>query len=177
MTTLRTLAAAVLLAAVSTPAAAQTPVKLLDYTTNAPAGWTPAKPTSSMRLAQYTVPNMEGMVTAEVVVYFFGVGQGGTVESNLERWKGQFSNPDNSPVYEKVTQETGAAFPITVAEYRGTYARGVGAGDAAAAKPGQSLIAVVAETPRGTLFFQLFGATASVTEQRAALLGMVKGLK
>jgi mannitol-specific phosphotransferase system IIBC component len=63
-----------------------------------------------------------------------------------------------------------------VAEYRGTYARGVGAGDDAAAKPGQSLIAVIAETPKGTIFFQLFGSTANVTAQRAALVTFVRSM-
>ena len=34
---------------------------------------------------------------AEVVVYFFGKGQGGNVDANLARWKGQFSTSDGSP--------------------------------------------------------------------------------
>jgi hypothetical protein len=177
MPSLRQLAGAVLFAAVSLPVAAQAPVKFLEYTTNIPRGWEVVKPTSSMRLGQYTIRDMEGLASAEVVVYFFGVGQGGTVESNLARWKGQFSNPDHSPVYEKVSKEIGTPFPVTVSEYRGTYARGVGAGDAANARPGQSLVTVIAETPRGTLFFQLFGAISKVAEQREALVAMVRGLK
>lgn len=58
-----------------------------------------------------------------------------------------------------------------------TYARGIGAGDAANAKSGQSLVAVIAETPRGTLFFQLFGATAAVTGQRSTLVGFARNMK
>ena len=130
-----------------------------------------------MRLAQYTISGRDGSVAAEVVVYFFGKGQGGNVAANLQRWKGQFSTPDGAPVYENVTRDSTGAFPVTVAEYRGTYARGIGAGDAAAAKPGQSLIAAIAETPRGTLFFQLFGATESASPQRGALVSFVKSLK
>ena len=110
-------------------------------------------------------------------MYFFGKGQGGNVEANLARWKAQFSNPDGSAVYEKVERDSSGAFPITIAEYRGTYARGIGAGDAANAKSGQSLIAVIAETPRGTLFFQLFGATATVTNQRNALVAFARSMK
>ena len=71
-----------------------------------------------------------------------------------------------------------AAFPMTVAEYRGTYARGTGAGsDAASARPNHMLIAVVAETPRGTLFFQCFGPIAAVEAQRAACVSFAQGLK
>lgn len=169
--------AAALLLAVSTPAAAQQTATFLGYTTAVPAGWTSAPGSSSMRLAQYTIRDTDQSVAAEVVVYFFGPGQGGGVDANLERWKAQFSTPDGSPVYEKVSTEKNGPFPITIAEYRGTYARGVGAGDDAAAKPGQSLVAVIAETPKGTLFFQLFGATAKVSAQRAALEQFVKGMK
>ncbi|MFI5243952.1 MAG: hypothetical protein ACHQQR_01920 [Gemmatimonadales bacterium] len=156
---------------------AQGTVSLLEYQAAVPAGWTPAPPSSSMRLAQYTISAPDGSAAAEVVVYYFGKGQGGNVEANLRRWKGQFSMPDGSPAYENVTRDSTGAFPVTVAEYRGTYARGIGAGDEAAAKPGQSLVAVIAETPRGTLFFQLFGATAAVTPQREVLVRLVKSLK
>jgi hypothetical protein len=169
-------ALALSLAACAT-ASAQGTVSLLEYKATVPAGWATAPTTSSMRLAQYTIPGRDGSVAAEVVVYFFGKGQGGNVEANLTRWKAQFSTPDGAAVYEKVTRDSTGAFPVTVAEYRGTYARGIGAGDAGSAKPGQSLIAAIAETPRGTLFFQLFGATENVSPQRDALVGFVKSLK
>jgi hypothetical protein len=156
---------------------AQGTVTLLEYQAAVPAGWTSAPASSSMRLAQYTIAGTNGSPGSEVVVYYFGKGQGGNVESNLQRWKSQFSMPDGSPAFESVTRDSSGAFPITVAEYRGTYARGIGAGDAAAAKPGQSLVAVIAETPRGTLFFQLFGETAAVTPQREVLLRFVKSLR
>jgi hypothetical protein len=170
--------AASLTLAAATPliAGAQNTVALLDYTATVPAGWVTAPTTSQMRLAQYTIPARDGTLGAEVVVYFFGRGQGGDVSANLARWKGQFSTPDGSPVYENVTHEQHTAFPITIAEYRGTYARGIGAGDANAAKPGQSLIAAIAETPGGTLFFQLFGATANVSAQRDALVKFVRSM-
>ncbi|HTR77793.1 MAG TPA: alpha/beta hydrolase [Gemmatimonadaceae bacterium] len=165
-------------AAAAAPASkAQLSVALLDYHATSPAGWVTVPAASSMRLAQYTIPARDSSVSAEAVVYFFGKSQGGNVEANLARWKAQFSKPDGSAVYEKVERDSSGAFPITIAEYRGTYARGIGAGDAANAKSGQSLVAVIAETPQGTLFFQLFGATATVTGQKAALVGFVRSMK
>src|SRR5262249_11640727 len=130
------------------PAQAQT-VTLLGYKTTVPAGWTGRTPSSNMRLAEYAIAAPDGSLGAEVVAYFFGKGQGGAVEPNLARWRAQFSTPDGSPVPEKITRDSSGAFPITVAEYSGTYARGIGAGDANNAKPGQTLIAAIAETPRG----------------------------
>ena len=152
---------------------AQGRVTLLDYKATVPAVWTSRTPSSSMRLAEFVA----GATGAEVIVYFFGPGQGGPVDANLARWKGQFSNPAGGLVSEVVTHEK-TAFPLTVAEYRGTYARGVGMGSAPeAARPNHMLVAVVAETPKGAIFFQLFGPAAAVEEQRAAYLKFVRGLK
>src|SRR5262245_13882966 len=56
----------------------------------APAGWKTDAP-QPMRAATYTVAAVPGdKANADCVVYFFGAGQGGTVDANIERWKGQF---------------------------------------------------------------------------------------
>ncbi len=159
------------------PIGAQQSVSLLDYHTTVPDGWTTRPASSRMRLAEFSLPAQSGAAT-EVVVYFFGPGQGGSVEANLARWKGQFSNPSGAPVSDIVKRDSSGIFPLTVAEYRGTYARGVGMGSAPdAALPDHALIAVVADTPRGTLFFQLFGPRQAVEVRRAAYLSFVRGLK
>ena len=165
--------------AVAQPAVAraQKTVTLLDYQTTVPSGWVSRAPASAMRLAEYTIAAPDGGPGAEVVVYFFGKGQGGNVESNLARWKAQFSTPDGSPVPETITRDSTGAFPITFAEYRGTYARGIGAGSPENAKPGQGLLAGIVETPRGTLFAQLFGPAARVAAERETLMKFVRGLR
>jgi hypothetical protein len=160
-------------------ARAQSPtVTLLGYHTTAPASWAPRTPSSSMRLAEFVIPPLGDSSTAEVIVYFFGKGQGGTVASNLARWKAQFSSPDGKPVAEIVTHDSAGAFPVTFAEYRGTYARGIGAGSSPEqAKAGQALIAGIVETPRGTMFVQLFGAERRVAVERDAFMRFVTGMK
>ena len=170
-------ACAVLIAAPSESASAQKSATFLDYTTTVPASWTSRPPASSMRLAEYTTPAVNG-AGAEVIVYYFGKGQGGSPVANLARWKGQFSNPDGGDVVEKVSHEAVADIALTIAEYRGTYARAVGAGSSAEdARPNHELIAIVAETPRGTIFFQCFGPVAAVDAARASYLAFVRGLR
>ena len=79
---------------------------------------------------------------------------------------------------ETVRRDTTGAFPLTIAEYSGTSARGTGAGSSPdAARRGHKLVAVVAETKRGTLFFQCFGPVAAVYAQRGAHLKFVRGLR
>jgi hypothetical protein len=171
--------AAFLAAATAPCAAAQNQdvtVNLLGYRGAVPPRWAPRKPASSMRLAEYVVPPSSAGPAAEVIVYFFGTGQGGNVQANLTRWKAQFSTPDGSPVPEAITRDSTGAFPITFAEYRGTYARGIGAGNPDSAKTGQALLAAIAETPHGTMFIQLFGNASSVAAERDTFERFVKGL-
>jgi hypothetical protein len=173
------LIASAVLVGVSRPAtaAAQATVRLLGYETAVPATWTPRAPSSSMRLAEYTVAPNDGAGSAEVVVYYFGQGQGGSVPANLERWRGQFSEPDGSAVPEVVVHDSSAAFPITIADFRGTYRRGFGAGSADSVRADQELLAAIAETPRGTLFVQLFGSVARVSAERTVFVNFVKSLR
>jgi hypothetical protein len=152
-------------------------ITLLGYHTTVPAAWTSRAPSSSSRLAQFVVPGPDSASNVEVVVYFFGNTPGGNVEANLARWRGQFSTPDGSPVPETITRDSSGAFPITVAEYRGTYRRGIGAGSPDSARTGQGLLAAIAETPRGALFIQLFGPASRVGAERETFLRFVKGLK
>ena len=152
-------------------------VTVLDYHTTVPAGWVTRTPSSSSRLAQFVVPGPDSASNAEVVVFFFGAMQGGNVQANLARWRSQFSTPDGSPVPETVTRDSSGAFPVTIAEYRGTYRRGVGAGSADSVRMGQALITAIVETPRGPVFLQLFGPVARVTAEREAFVRFVKELK
>ncbi len=78
---------------------------------------------------------------------------------------------------ETVTRDSTPGFPITFAEYRGTYARGIGAGDPTQAKANQELLAGIADTPRGALIVQLFGAADRVAAERETFMRFVKGLK
>ncbi len=161
--------AAALIAAA--PVGAQT-ATFLDYHTTVPAGWMPRKPSSSSRLAEYVVSG-----GGEVVVYFFGKGQGGNVDANITRWRGQFSTPDGSPVPESVVRDTTGAFPITIAEFRGDYRRGIGNGSVDSVRTGQTLVAAIVETPHGTLYMQFFGPSAGVAGQKEAFVKFVKALK
>ena len=150
---------------------------LLGYHTKAPAAWATRQPASSSRLAQFVVHGADAMSDAEVVVFFFGASQGGNVDANLGRWRSQFSTPDGSPVPETVSRDTSGAFPVTTAEFRGTYRRGVGAGSADSVRTGQTLVAAIIETPRGALFIQMFGPTATVAAHRAEFARFVRELK
>jgi hypothetical protein len=158
-------------------ASADSAVELLGYHTAVPTGWTRKNPSSSSRLAQYVVHGANASDDAEVVAFFFGASQGPNVDANLARWRDQFSSPDGSPVPETIARDSSGAFPLTIAEFRGTYKRGIGAGSADSVRTGQTLVATIVETPRGTLYIQLFGPSATVATHRAEFVHVVKELK
>jgi len=156
---------------------ADSTIELLGYHTTVPATWTKKTPSSSSRLAQFAVHGANPSDDAEVVAFFFGASQGPNVDANLTRWRQQFSNPDGSPVPETIARDSSGAFPLTIAEFRGTYRRGVGAGSADSVRTGQTLVATIVETPHGTLYIQFFGPIATVAAHRAEFVRVVKELK
>jgi hypothetical protein len=180
------LAAAALGPTVSTQAAAAGPqqpgagtadVRLLDLTARVPAAWASQPPSSSMRLAQFRVPGKAGSADAELIVFYFGQGQGGSAEANIARWQSQFSAPGGKPVTPSVQRFQVAGMPATTVELSGTYTRSVGMGAPGTPTPDQTLLAAVLETPKGNLFLQLHGPRATVAAHRAAFLTMVRGIK
>jgi hypothetical protein len=135
----------------------------LKYT--APSDWVSEQPTSSMRQAQYRLPRAEGdPEDAELVVFYFQ-GGGGGVQMNIDRWTGQFTKADGSPVsgVAKTSKKESHKIPITIVDVSGTYMAGMGPMLAETkAKPNFRMLAAVAEAPSGPWFFKLTGPAKTV---------------
>jgi hypothetical protein len=143
----------------------------------APAGWKAEGP-RPMRAATYTigvVPGDQG--PAECVVNYFGPGQGGTVEANVERWRAQVLGADGKPAAAKVTTRNVRGVKVTVVDSSGTYT-GLG-GPMAAAKPvsGYRLLGAIAEGRGGNVFFKLTGPSKTVAAQQAAFDQMLASIQ
>lgn len=158
-------------------AAGAEPVKFLGHQSDVPEHWVQEQPRSGMRALQYQVPGPEGAEPAELVVYYFGPGQGGSLEMNLERWRSQFTSPEGGPVAPAITELRGAALPATLVELEGRYARGVGIGQETEALPERMLLAAVVETPEGNLYPQLHGPADLVRGERDAFVAFVTGIR
>ena len=120
-----------------------------------------------MRAATYTIPLAAGdQGVAECVVNFFGPGQGGGVDANIERWRGQVQGSDGKPAAAKIDKRTGRVVPITIIDSSGTYT-GMG-GPMAAGKPVSDyrLLGAIVEGPGGSVFFKLTGPAKTVAAQQ-----------
>jgi len=146
--------------------------------------WTPPKawksePELPMRAATYTIPAAAGdKAGSECIVSFFGKGQGGTVDANIERWKGQFRGADGKPAVAKVAKRTVSGVPVTTIDVAGEYS-GMGGPMATNARsvPGYRLLGAIVEGPGGTVFFKFSGPAKTVAANQAAYDQMIGSIQ
>jgi hypothetical protein len=142
----------------------------------APAGWVTETPSSGMRYAQYKLPG-SGAEDASLVVYFFGIGQGGSVDDNFNRWAGQMRQADGKPADKSKTEKlTVNGLNVTLLDVTGTYTGGdmMGGGGGNQEKPNSRMRAGVIETPKGNYYIKLTGPEKTVTKWDDAFMAFVK---
>src|SRR3989441_9591655 len=101
--------------------------KVGEFTFTRPEGWEWVETTSSMRKAQLKVPGPDGKQSAEVVFFYFGPGNGGGTQANVERWLGQFQEPKEK-INSKVEEATVNKRKVTYVQAEGTYLSGMPGG-------------------------------------------------
>jgi hypothetical protein len=137
-----------------------------------PRTWTDL-PGSAMRVANYKVPAAKGAEAGELAVFFFGPGQGGTVDANVQRWAGQFEeNPKPASSVKKV-----GALTVTTVQIAGTYkAPGGPTMQSQGSRPGYRLLGAIVEAPDGLVFFKLTAPAATAGAAQADFDGLVASL-
>ena len=146
------------------PAAAGNP---LTFTPR--AGWEVVTPSSAMRVAQYRLPGAAG--PAELVVYYFGPDQGGSLEDNLERWAGQFEQPDGSDSLARaaLAERRVLGMPVHEVSLSGTYVAETSPGSGERVREeGWRLLAAIIESAHGPYYAKLVGPQATVDAEESA---------
>jgi len=130
----------------------------------APEGWQSERPASSMRVSQYQLPAAEGdSEPGSLVVFYFGPGQGGSTNANIERWIGQMQQPGGTPSKDSATEtQTVNGLKVTLLDVSGTYTGGDMAGGAGQVKPNFRMRAAVIDTPKGAYFIKLVGPKKTI---------------
>jgi hypothetical protein len=144
-----------------------------------PSQWK-AQPDRAMRAATYTVPRSAGdPEDGEVAVFYFGPGQGGSVDANIKRWIGQFGAPGGGPADKlaKVAKGTVNGLPVTRIDLTGTYkAAGGPMMQAGAPKPGYRLLGAIVEGPQGAVFFKFTGPAKTVAANQPAFESTIRSV-
>ncbi len=168
--------AAVLCGLLSSPLAAET-AGGLSWT--APSNWK-AQP-KPMRAGNYAVPAAAGdSEDGECAVYYFGAGQGGSVDANVKRWIAQFQAPDGGPADKlaKTASETINGIKVTTVDLSGTYLfKPFPMAPKATPKPGYRMLAAIAEGSEAPLFFKLTAPKRTADAAEAAFRKMLASLQ
>jgi hypothetical protein len=125
-----------------------------------------------MRVSQYRLPHAEGDAEdASLVLYYFGQGQGGSVDANLERWAGQMGQTLDKAQKQSLTVN---GLSVTLLDVTGTYSGDMTPGAAAKDKPNSRLRAAVIETPNGPYFVKLTGSVKTIGRWEQEFMSYVK---
>jgi hypothetical protein len=145
-------------------------------TWRAPGPLTRRTPKSQMRVAEY---GLEGEPAAELAVFYFGADQGGTIEANMTRWIGQFTQPDGSETKAKRDERNVKGIPVALVEAKGNYSGGMAmpGGTQPSATNDAMLLGAIAKGPNGAVFFKFTGPRASLEKARSAFDGLIETIE
>lgn len=148
--------------------------------------WTPPGSWKSlgerpMRAATYNVPAAPGdSEPGECGVFYFGPGQGGSVQANLDRWLGQIQPANGKPAKEVAQTKSRVikGLKVTTVDVSGAYS-GMGGPMAAtrSTKQNYRLLGAIVEGPQGAVFFKFTGPAKTVAANQASFDQLLASLK
>jgi hypothetical protein len=143
--------------------------------TEVPAGWQAEKPTSSMRIAQYSVPAVHGGTSAGLAVF---AGNMGSVDDNVDRWIGQFSQGkggDSGAQARRWVLQSDGGLEATLVDAAGTYSGGMSTGGGAVEQ--YRLLGAIVHTGSTFLYLKLTGPEVEVAELSESFEQMVRSMR
>jgi len=148
--------------------------RFLNYVAPKSATWIEHPPSGMGRIANYTVPGRDGNEAAYIVIYYFGQGQGGTVEGNISRWQSQFQTDEDGQAPEPIVNRFEVnSYPVTTVDISGHW-KEMGA---VAFKMDQQFFAAIVELPEGNVFIRFVGNIKTVSANKDEFLEMIRGIK
>jgi hypothetical protein len=148
-----------------------------DLAMTAPGQWTKTKPRSSMLEAEFQIPKVgedesDGRLTI--------MGAGGSIDANIDRWIGQFTTDDGSPLsgVEPTVFEI-AGQKIHLIDLSGTFIDSMGApgGPTTDRKNYRMLGAIIETEDLGNYFVKFYGPRKTIDANAAAFKQMLESLK
>jgi hypothetical protein len=160
------------------------PLALGSLKSTPPAAWKKQEPSNKLRMAQYLVPRVDGdKEDAELVVFFFGKGGGGSQADNIKRWKGQFIAPEGKSIDEATKVEKfklGDTTDIVYVDMKGTYKFRFPPNDPNAKevrKDNYRRIGVIFDSVDGPFFITLTGPAKTMEKNKGAFDSWIKSFK
>jgi hypothetical protein len=158
-------------------------VTLDDLKSPAPADWEKQKPSINLRLYQFRIPKVEGdPKDAELLIFNFGPGGGGTVKDNLERWKAKFRAPEGKTLADvtKVEEFKVGKVPVTYLDVSGTYLYKFppfAANAKTTPLPDYRMLGVIFASENGPYYITVTGPAPTLAHQKKAFDNWLKSFK
>jgi len=157
----------------TTAFAAEDTFKAGAFTFQKPASFkVKATPPGGMRAAQLEVPGTDGKLSGEAIFFYFGQGQGGGTQANVDRWLAAFQEPKDK-LNSKVEKKKAGSGEVTYVEAEGTYMSGMPGGPRTP-QAGSKLLGAILESPEGNVFVRLTGPAATVKGADADFRKMIE---
>jgi hypothetical protein len=129
-----------------------------------------------MRKATYVVPRASGdKEDGDLGVFYFGPGQGGGLEANVDRWVKQFKGTKPEQV-KRADRSVGGLVVHTVEIASGTYDAG-SMGGGGKPKENYALLGAIVDAPSGSYFFKLVGPKATAAKAKKPFLALLDSIK
>lgn len=162
------------------PAAPEIPTAQSALQWTAQPGWVVETTTSAMRKAQFRLPRADGDTDdTSLIVYYFG-GAGGSREANLERWAGQFEQPDGGDSMQEMQQSTRsvAGMDVTDTDLSGTYIAETSPGSGERFhEENWRMLATIVEHSSGPYYVKLVGPQASVAKWQSSFTAFIDSMR
>jgi hypothetical protein len=149
----------------------------------APAAWQRVQPKSGIVETEFAIPSAGNgpdggpLPPGRMTV----MGAGGSVEANIERWYGQFAQPDGGSTKDKASTKKlkVAGRDVTLVDIAGTYKDSPGgpfAGGKTIDRPDYRMLAAIVEGPDGNYFLKFYGPAATVEQHADGFRTMIEGM-
>lgn len=171
------------LAPIVSAADAEQAIKIADgkLQLDAPPAWKRVKPQSGIVEHEFSVPASEGDEQAGRVTV---MGAGGSVDANIDRWFGQFTQPDGGDTKAKFKDKLKkleiAGTEVHLVDVAGTYKDQRGPFNPAAAVEREKyrmLAAVITSPKLGNYFIKFYGPERTVADNAKGFDEMIRSLK
>ena len=143
----------------------------------APESWQRKKPRTRIVEHEFAIPAADGDKTDGRMTL---MGAGGGVEANIDRWYGQFTQPDGGSTREqaKVKKTKIAGQDVHLVDISGTYRDQRGPLNPAVERPKYRMLAAIIDTDSlGTYYIKFYGPQRTVDKNEKAFGAMIEGLK
>jgi hypothetical protein len=149
-----------------------------QLTFEASGDWKRVKPKSRMLEMEIEVPKAEDDPAAGRLTM---MGAGGSIDANIQRWEGQFSQADGTATEADTKQMTIEGMKVTMVDIAGTFSQTMGgpfSGGKKVESPDYRMLAAIIETDgEGNYFIKLVGPAATIKANEAEFEKMVKSVK